>query len=160
MPIQTSSRIFVSHEIQVAHRLSLLPGKCEQIHGHSMGVELSLFGDIDENGILAGLDFGDVKKAFRGYLDNTYDHRLLLNENDPWAKPVHLWPYPVSQSRTPQTLPGVLPLPGDPTTENLAKWICQWAWECWGKDVDGVQVCINETCTNGAVYEITEEYNA
>jgi 6-pyruvoyltetrahydropterin/6-carboxytetrahydropterin synthase len=142
--------ICVTHNIEIAHRLTHLPGKCEQIHGHSMVVTLGLKGRINSKGLLSDLDFGHVKRAFRDHLDTKYDHHLLLNENDPWAGPISLpdGTY-VSGSRTTQ-LPGLVTFPGDPTTENIAKWIAQWATDAFRKSVE---VYIAETDTNGVTVD-------
>jgi len=144
------SFIEVRHNMEVAHRLYELPGKCENIHGHSMWVDLRLHGPINQKGILGGLSFGDVKKAFRGFLDDAFDHHLLLNVNDPWA--TGLW-----NSRTEGTarnineflgqLPGLMTFPGDPTTENLAKWIAKWAVDEFKLPAD---VTVHETSVNSA----------
>lgn len=131
--------IRVRHNIEVAHRLSLLPGKCEAIHGHSMWVELELWGEVDDRGLLAGLDFGEVKRAYRGHLDGHYDHRLLLNDADELA---HRHP----------GLPGLRLCPGDPTTENIARWVATWAAEYWPQ-VPRVRVTVHETHVNAATAE-------
>jgi 6-pyruvoyl-tetrahydropterin synthase len=129
-----TSSIAVRHNIEVAHRLSLLPGKCEAILGHSMWVRLELWGPVDRNGILAGLDFGALKKDFRGHLDRDYDHRLLLNANDPLAE---------------LDLPGLRECEGDPTTENIARWVGEWARNTY-PTLDGYAVTVDETHVNAA----------
>lgn len=154
--------VFVRHNIEVAHRLLNLPGKCEQIHGHSMNVELMIHGHVDNNGLLDGRDFGNIKKVFREYLDSTFDHHLLLNEQDPWAG--LLAAKSVLEKHGPQPnddfawddypdlfepLPGLVKTPGDPTTENIAKWIAEWAANTFSCKVN---VIIQETGTNGAGY--------
>lgn len=129
----------VRHNIEVAHRLSLLPGKCEAIHGHSMWVNLELAGRIWEpggEGRMNGLDFGAIKKEFRGFLDSEFDHRLLLNVTDPVAK---------------NDLPGLRLCPGDPTTENIARWVAKWAKDLWPVHV---KVLVNETHVNAASFEL------
>ena len=149
----TTSSIFVTHNAEIAHRLILLPGKCERIHGHSLQITLTIFGEIDGNGILAGLDYGTVKKLFRQYIDENYDHHLHLNESDQWAKPIEtVAAYEAATGEV--TLPGLVTHPGDPTTENISKWICEWAWEQLGNHVDGIRVTISETNTNGAGFEL------
>lgn len=148
----------VRHNIEIAHRLYELEGKCENIHGHSCWVEMKLYGHVNSKGILEGLAFGDLKKKFRGFLDSTFDHHLLLNEKDPWAgKLVH--PYQSAWGEAHETpsygysmkdlghLPGLMPMPGDPTTENIAKWIANWATDQYHLPVD---IYVQETHVNGA----------
>lgn len=136
----------VKHNIEVAHRLFELPGKCENIHGHSMWVTLELKGELDEHGIMEGIEFGSLKKEFRSYLDTNYDHHLLLNEDDPWARVTTNLPphYPD------ETLPGLQVVPGDPTTENIAKWVVEWAGE---QDYPVAAVTVWETAVNMARWE-------
>lgn len=127
-----------------------MPGKCQQIHGHSMQIELTLHGQPNKNGIFEGLDFGDVKKAFRNYIDTTWDHKLLLHQDDPWTGPLlpELFEVDSGGQRTTEAryLPGLVQCVGDPTTENLAKWIGEWAVNEFKLSVD---VYIQETGTNG-----------
>lgn len=136
--MKIGSSIVVRHNIEVAHRLSLLPGKCENIHGHSMWVELEITGAPDERGLANGLDFGSVKRAFRGYLDEWYDHRLLLNAEDELAE---------------YDLPGAVLCTGDPTTENIARWVLEWAH----KEFDGVvRTAVQETHVNAATANLVD----
>jgi 6-pyruvoyl-tetrahydropterin synthase len=77
-----------------------------------------------------------------------FDHHLLLNEKDPWAQPITVVDAPhMSQQR----LPGLQIMPGDPTTENLSKWIAEWAANEWSLPV---QIKVQETPVNGASYSI------
>jgi 6-pyruvoyl-tetrahydropterin synthase len=152
--------VIVRHNIEVAHRLSLLEGKCEAIHGHSMMVDLQIFGQVDSRGLLDGLEFGLVKKRFREHLDTTYDHHLLLNESDPWAQ--DLFEMVPTEMANPDggpgyvmqdvpkemgKLPGLRTTPGDPTTENISRWVARWAAEAFQKTVD---VLVQETHVNFA----------
>lgn len=149
--------ITVKHNIEVAHRLYEMPGKCQNIHGHSMWVVLRITGSLDEHGVLEGLQFGDVKRRFRGFLDTSFDHHVLLNENDPWAK--SFIPMVIASSGKllnidnggPRQLPGLLSLPGDPTTENLSKWVAEWCRDEF-KAAKGIQVIVHETSVNAAEY--------
>jgi len=138
-----SASVFVRHNIEVAHRLTQLPGKCERIHGHGMWIKLELVGQVGPDGLIRPhgadqpLDFGTVKKAFRAYLDERYDHHLLLNRHDPL---------------TALDLPGAVVCLGDPTTENIARWVAEWAVKTF---VMPTQVTVDETCTNGATCELS-----
>jgi 6-pyruvoyltetrahydropterin/6-carboxytetrahydropterin synthase len=135
----------VKHNIEVAHRLSLLPGKCENIHGHSMNVILELTGFVDKNGIMAGVEFGALKKRFRGHLDEVYDHHLLLNESDPFAPDI------ITANGAFCPLPGLRTCQGDPTTENIAQWIATEMIQTYGTLVSAVEVW--ETAVNCARWE-------
>ena len=136
----------VVHNIEAAHRLSLLPGKCEAIHGHSMLVTLTLYGPVNvRTGILADLDFSLIKKAFRSHLDAWYDHRLLLFERDPFVQ---------SCAKKEIDIPGLRACTGDPTTENIARWIGMWAQSEWtGSAIETIHVEVAETRVNKAFWE-------
>jgi 6-pyruvoyltetrahydropterin/6-carboxytetrahydropterin synthase len=144
--------IYVRHNAEIAHRLSQLPGKCQRIHGHSLQIELWLSGKVNEIGILEGLDFGQVKKAFRAYIDETYDHHLLLNVQDPLLDfAYHPGTETVMPSLVQDKYPGAVLLPGDPTIENLTRAVGEWADEQWPKLAAVVKV--QETNSNGAMWE-------
>lgn len=143
------SFLVVRHNMEVAHRLYELEGKCEQIHGHSMWVDLKLYGQVNKHGVLEGISFGDLKKEFRSFLDSTFDHHLLLNEQDPWAGPVALPDGSQGDGKFITQLPGLMVMPGDPTTENLAKWIAEWAVLEFKLPAD---VVVHETDVNAAGY--------
>lgn len=155
------SSIDVNHDIQIAHRLMNLPGKCQNIHGHSMNVSLTIFGHIDNNGILAGLDFSVIKKSFREYLDKTFDHHLHLNTNDPWARElINDRQYIDNSYDNSDTfrslwsrLPGIVTWPADPTTEFMSKWICEHMFDLF-EAKHPMEVYISETKTNGARYSM------
>lgn len=150
--------IEIRHNIEVAHRLWKLEGdKCQQIHGHSMWVAVQLEGAYLLDGILHDfkdrkLDFGSVKKSLRGYLDSTYDHRLLLNKDDPFAKQMAFVHRPILDEpayyEDADQLPGLQALPDDPSTENLAIWIAQWTAQQFACDT---MVRVNETHVNSAI---------
>jgi 6-pyruvoyltetrahydropterin/6-carboxytetrahydropterin synthase len=135
--------VTVRHNMEVAHRLTLTPGKCQNIHGHSMWVELTITGQPDSTGKLGGLDFAVIKSLFRAHLDVTYDHHLVLNAADPWATLLAAPRIPTE----PQVLPGLVTFPGDPTIENLAARIHEWAVEAFGRQCS---VRVQETATNSA----------
>lgn len=145
-------RIRLKHNMEIAHRLFLMPGKCQQIHGHSMKVEMTLHGLANEKGIFENLDFGDVKREFRHYIDTTYDHKLLLNEADPWAQALGTNMHESNSMSVAalEYLPGLVRLPGDPTTENIAQWIHTWAVKQFRLRAS---IYVQETDSNGVGVE-------
>jgi len=153
-------RLKISHNMEIAHRLSLAPesSKCYKIHGHGMQVELLFLVEQGADGMAVNsanqpMEYGDMKKMFRDHIDGKYDHHLILNEEDPWA--VTLIDRNKGVNGVEGTLPGLVTVPGDPTTENLAKWIAEWA--CGNYRCD-VICCIDETQTNGA--EVKYHWNS
>lgn len=129
----------IRHNMEVAHRLHETEGKCQQIHGHSMWVVAELEGGVNQRGLLLGMDFSTVKYQFRGELDRVYDHHLLLNKDDPFTQ------YP---------LPGLCICRGDPTTENIARWIGEYCLETfYVEGLDRVRIEVWETQTNSATWE-------
>jgi 6-pyruvoyl-tetrahydropterin synthase len=153
--------VILNHNMEIAHRLYLQPGKCQRIHGHSMKVTLTLTGIVNDEGTIAGADFADIKRAFRNHLDHNYDHHLLLNRDDPFARRFWLETHPFSSDEDPvearrealltdaQYLPGLQRMNGDPTTENLAKWIFEeMAAEFMGTGLTVESVHIQETPHN------------
>jgi 6-pyruvoyltetrahydropterin/6-carboxytetrahydropterin synthase len=136
----------VRHNIEVAHRLVEMEGKCQQIHGHSMWVVAEFEGAVNKHGVLLGMDFAEVKKEFRLHLDSMYDHHLLLNEKD--------WFWEVTHP-THAMIPGGLKMPGDPTTENIARWIGEWCHEAYFKQgLHRIKIEVWETQTNSATWEV------
>lgn len=160
--MQSIAAISVRHNAEVAHRLYNMPGKCQNIHGHSMQIELTIVGELVGHGVLAGLEFAQVKKSFRAYIDESIDHHLLLNKDDPWARQLRPMPIEftdkVDQDVHFTRLPGLITTPDDPTTEHIAKWLCEWAWDVWGHDpkVHAVTIEVSETGTNGAQFTLTD----
>jgi 6-pyruvoyltetrahydropterin/6-carboxytetrahydropterin synthase len=152
--------IQINHEVQVAHRLMNLPGKCQNIHGHSMHITLIVRGELNDDGYMVDgdevLDFYNLKKLFRGHLDTEYDHHLLLNINDPFAGPITTIRRDEAGQFTSDTdsypsLPGVITFTGDPTTENFAKRVMtEMKWIYDFKTAFVYKVTIRETGTNGA----------
>ena len=146
-------RISVRSNVEMAHRLYRTPGKCEQIHGHNWNVTLTLGGAIDVNGLLSGINFTDLKANFRAHLNAYYDHRLLLNASDPFAGDL----IPVSRGLGERvTLPGLATIDCEPTTENFARIIGEWAQGQYGHVTSALAVVVWETPVNCADWSWTK----
>ena len=113
--------IFKEFTFEAAHRLPRVPAghKCARLHGHSYRVTLTVSGDVD---VAHGwvVDFADITAAWQP-LHAVLDHNYL-NE-----------------------IPGL----ENPTSEILARWICEKAKE----SLPGLSaVMVRETCTSGCIY--------
>lgn len=64
------------------HRLIDYEGPCRNLHGHNGKVEVELACDhLDERGML--VDFSDIRRVIKEWIDRTLDHTMLLHKNDP-----------------------------------------------------------------------------
>ncbi|HYF80750.1 MAG TPA: 6-carboxytetrahydropterin synthase QueD [Symbiobacteriaceae bacterium] len=78
MPVYMEvTRIF---SFDAAHRLEDYVGKCNNLHGHTYRLELTVRGTPDHRGIV--LDFGDLKRIFKEHYEPILDHKYL-NESLP-----------------------------------------------------------------------------
>jgi 6-pyruvoyltetrahydropterin/6-carboxytetrahydropterin synthase len=101
-------------EFCYGHRLLNYSGKCRFLHGHNGVVEILLEAEkLDERGML--VDFTDIKKSLRTWIDDQLDHRMILHENDPYL------PF-LREQREP-----VIVIPVNPTAENIARLVFEQA---------------------------------
>ena len=64
------------------HRLMDYVGKCMHPHGHNGRVQIEVQAPaLDRRGMVH--DFGDVKKAVKGWMDKELDHQMILRRDDP-----------------------------------------------------------------------------
>jgi 6-pyruvoyltetrahydropterin/6-carboxytetrahydropterin synthase len=64
------------------HRLLGHPGKCGRLHGHNGLARIILRSErLDAQGMVA--DFDAIERAMRAFLEESIDHRLLLQRSDP-----------------------------------------------------------------------------
>lgn len=67
-------------DVPIGHRLSKHQGKCSNLHGHNLKLEVTLKSEtLDENDMV--MDFSDLKKLVINIIE-TWDHALFLNQND------------------------------------------------------------------------------
>ena len=96
------------------HRLLNYQGKCRHLHGHNGRAVLTLAGtELDERGML--LDFGEMKRIVQRWIDDEWDHRMILRRDDPAVAAL-------TELGEPLVLIDV-----NPTAENLARLIFEYA---------------------------------
>lgn len=64
------------------HRLMNHPGKCRNLHGHSVKAAISIAQEsLNDQGMVC--DFADIKEAVEAYINQHLDHNFLLHKDDP-----------------------------------------------------------------------------
>jgi 6-pyruvoyltetrahydropterin/6-carboxytetrahydropterin synthase len=129
-------RVTREFEFCFGHRLKDYDGKCRNIHGHNGKACVTLESDsLDRLGMV--VDFVEMKRLIGTWIDNTFDHTLLLHKDDPLVKTLQAAGVKV------------LALEVSPTTENLAKIIFEYAKS---KGLPVVEVTLWETPYSYATY--------
>lgn len=69
-------------EFHAAHRVLGHQGKCRFLHGHSYKVEVTITStQLNKLGMV--LDFSEVKKIIGDWIDQNWDHNIILHVKDP-----------------------------------------------------------------------------
>lgn len=79
-PAAGGTSVTVRHNFETAHRLPQLGGKCQNLHGHSWWVEVTVSGTASTNGIV--VEFHDLKRRLREWVDGHLDHGAMLGHAD------------------------------------------------------------------------------
>ncbi len=92
------------------HRLLNYSGMCRYLHGHNGRAVIVLEGEeLDECGML--VDFTEIKRSLRTWIDERLDHRMILCKDDPALSALQKLDEPV------------FVIPGNPTAENISRLI-------------------------------------
>lgn len=125
---------------EAAHRL-IAPyhGLCCNVHGHSFVIQVAVAGHaLDDRGML--MDFQELKPIGR-WIDECWDHALLLNNNDVtlvgWCSQ--------NQNR-------YFVFNANPTSEVMAQAVLVKAKELCPQAL-GIRISVRETCTSRATIE-------
>ena len=118
------------------HRLLDYDGICRHPHGHNAIAELELQAEaLDSRNMV--VDFGDIKRALKGWIDRELDHRMILRHDDPLV--------PVLQGLGEP----VYVLDSNPTVERIARLLFDTSRE---QGLPVARVTVWETPTSWATY--------
>lgn len=130
-----------SHEIHCGHRVYGHESKCAHLHGHGYVFEFTCesFG-LDKVGRV--IDFSVLKSRLCMWLEDNWDHRFLLWENDPALEALRA------------VDPTVVAVPFNPTAENMAEYLVNVIGpeQLAATGVRLVSVRVRETIKCSAVY--------
>ena len=95
------------HDFSCGHRVVGHENKCRLLHGHNYRITFDCAGTLDRVGRV--LDFEVMKTRLCNWLEEHWDHRLLLWAEDPLLPALH--------AVSPES---VVVVPFNPTAENIA----------------------------------------
>jgi len=124
-----------------AHRLLDHKGPCKNIHGHSYRALFTIQKKkLNDMGMI--IDFTDLKHLIQGWIDEHWDHSVILHEKDPMISVFKNFDNKI------------FVLKNNPTAENMAKYLfVNFSIVLGGFDVELVSVEVFETITSSAIYE-------
>lgn len=97
------------HDISCGHRVHGHESKCAHLHGHNYRITFVCAGDgLDSVGRV--IDFSRIKALLCMWVEEEWDHRFLVHENDPFAKVLK----GIDEH-------GTVIVPFNPTAENMAE---------------------------------------
>ena len=141
MPLTIMRRV----AFNAGHRLLGHEGMCKYFHGHNYVAEFHVRADaLDDVGRV--VDFSELKRRLKGWVDDHWDHGFLLCEDD--ANGIA-----AIQSVDP---PRLFLLPTNPTAEAMAEYLLHAACPeaLRGLDVECVKVVLWETPESCATAEL------
>lgn len=99
------------HDICAGHRVVGHEGKCQHLHGHNYRIHFTCqtTGKLDDLGRV--IDFNVVKEKLCMWVEENWDHKMLIWENDPLIHKL----YQVDSS--------IVPVAFNPTAENMAAYL-------------------------------------
>jgi 6-pyruvoyltetrahydropterin/6-carboxytetrahydropterin synthase len=112
-------RVTKRFHFEMAHTLFQYDGLCQNIHGHSYNLEVTLIGEPlnqpghPKDGMV--LDFGDIKKIVREHIVDRFDHALMVNQLVP-SEQIRLLE---------QTTHRIIIVDFQPTSENIVAYIAR-----------------------------------
>jgi 6-pyruvoyltetrahydropterin/6-carboxytetrahydropterin synthase len=96
------------HDISVGHRVYNHESKCAHLHGHNYRIHFHCKAEQLDN-IGRVIDFSEIKYRLCMWLEDNWDHKMLIWNQDPW------YLFLAELDRT------VVPVPFNPTAENMAE---------------------------------------
>lgn len=73
------------HDFSAGHRVYGHEGACAHLHGHNYRVHFTVRPRVGLDAVGRVLDFSVINARLCQYLEQRWDHKFLVWENDPWA---------------------------------------------------------------------------
>jgi 6-pyruvoyltetrahydropterin/6-carboxytetrahydropterin synthase len=130
------------HDFCAGHRVYGHENKCAGLHGHNYRVTFTVMTEkLDSVGRV--LDFSVVNKLLCQWLEDNWDHKFLMWDQDPLAYALSQWH------------PSVSIWSFNPTAENMAEYLVKWVGpQVLLPDAKLIRVKVEETRKCSATYEL------
>jgi 6-pyruvoyltetrahydropterin/6-carboxytetrahydropterin synthase len=118
------------------HRLLDYDGICKHPHGHNAVAEIEIQTEaLDRRNMV--VDFNDIKRLIKGWIDRELDHKMILRRDDPLARSLEALGEPMYL------------LESNPTVERIAQLLFDISHE---HGLPVARVTVWETPTSWATY--------
>ena len=137
------------HDISAGHRVCGHEGKCRGLHGHNDRVHFECSApDLDDIGRV--IDFSVMKEKLCMWLEDSWDHKMILWDQDPIIGSFRFQIHGQSQETSEELEAGlnsIITVPFNPTAENMAAYLLEviGPQQLAGTGVTLVAVHISET---------------
>lgn len=98
------------HDFSAGHRVYRHESKCAHLHGHNYRVHFHC-GAPQLDSVGRVIDFSVIKDKLCMWVEEEWDHKFLIWQEDPWAADLELID------------PSIVVLPFNPTAENMAQFL-------------------------------------
>lgn len=135
------------HDISCGHRVVGHEGKCRGLHGHNYRIHFECIGPLDDIGRV--IDFSVIKSELCNWLEDVWDHKMLLWSKDPVAAMQYQRRYNGPEQDDQElydAMNSIVQVPFNPTAENMAKFLLDLSdIRLEGTGVTCVKVIVEET---------------
>ena len=106
------------HDISAGHRVVGHENKCRHLHGHNYRVHFTLSApQLDQLGRV--MDFGFIKELLCEWLEQTWDHKMLMWKDDPMLEAMRDF----LEGFETDFRQGLCAVSFNPTAENMARYL-------------------------------------
>lgn len=153
------------HDISAGHRVVGHEGKCRGLHGHNYRIHFECQApELDAIGRV--IDFGVIKEKLCMWLEDNWDHKMILWTKDPLAtmqvqpraNRTNLALFDADALELEEALSSFVEVPFNPTAENMAAYLLEIIGprQLEGTGVKLIAVYIEETRKCSAVARLVE----
>lgn len=113
------------HDFSAGHRVVGHEGKCRFLHGHNYRVHFTcIAADLDKLGRV--IDFGAIKVLLCEWLESTWDHKMLIWDEDPMLDHFTVDNNQLCNDSLSDTFrQSIVKVPFNPTAENMAQYLVE-----------------------------------